>query len=598
MVNNRAPGVFMERGPSRPTELGLLPSGIPVFLGMAQRGPTNEPVRVTSIEQFYSVFGKLPAEIDTFLAASIDGFFLNGGRECYVMRIAHLFDQPTDDDRPNFRAGAPDRFDFAIKSSARLRDGAKQNTLLAQAMSEGVWGNEIRVSVVARPSPVQTFLTVDGQPGDNTVMVKSTYGFARGTQIKLSDGVHEAYRVITAVEGRVLYWGEREPLETTFASSAPTLVEPVHFDLIAETHSQREVFRDLNLARQSPRFAERVVNGVSQLITVTDLSSDSPMPLAFPVEVANQRLEGGADGLFTVRPEDFNGMDNGPGQRYGLLGIADFEQTDLVCMPDLAWCVKRGLWTVRDMEVVQQQAVAICEEKQDRFAILDVPPDYTPTGAMQWRRLFDTSYAALYYPFVKPNNSARFVPPSGHVAGIFARCDREMGVYRAPANEAFQGVVDLQLILQQGDLAMLNGEGVNCLQVLGQRGIRVWGARTASSEPQLLYINVRRTILAIARALYRGLQWVVFEPNDYQLWHIIQRDVGFFLDALWRQGYLKGESAEQAYVVRCDESVNNAESITLGQVAVDVWLAPFRPAEFIGVHVVQEVDSMAQEGGV
>lgn len=596
MVSNRAPGVFMERGPSRPTELGLLPSGIPVFLGLAQKGPTNEPVRITSIEQFHNTFGRLHAELGCFLAPSIDGFFLNGGRECYVMRIAHLFDQPSEDDRPSMR-NIPDRFDFAIKSSLRLRDGAKQNTVLVQAMSEGVWGNEIRVSVVARPSPVQTFLTVDGQPGDISVMVKSTYGFARGTHIKLSDGHQEAYRVITSVEGRLLYWAEKEPLEATFASSAPTLVEPVHFDLIAETHSQREVFRDLNLARQSPRYAERAINGVSQLITVTDLESDSPMPLRFPVEVTAGKLEGGADGLLTVRPEDFNGMDNGPGQRYGLLGIADFEPVDLICMPDLAWCVQRGLWTARDMEVVQQLAVSVCEEKQDRFCIFDIPPDNNPTGAMQWRRLFDTSYAAFYYPYVVPMHHGKPIPPCGHIAGIYARCDREMGVYRAPANEPFHGVVDLQLFLQQGDLSMLNGEGVNCLQILGQRGIRVWGARTASSDTQVAFINVRRTILAIGRALNRGLQWVVFEPNDPQLWHVIQRDVTFFLDTLWRQGFLKGESAEQAYIVRCDEEVNNEETVAEGQVAVDVWLAPFRPAEFVGVHIVQEVDSMAQQGG-
>lgn len=596
MVTLRAPGVFVQQQGQRNTELGLLPSGVPVFLGLAQRGPTSGPVRIQSVEQFYQTFGRLNAELGTYLSAAIDGFFLNGGRECYVSRIAHLFDRPDDDGRPALQA-TTDRFDFAIKASFRLRDAQKNNTLLVQAMSEGVWGNELRVSVVHRASPVQTFLTVDGQPGDTSLMVKSTYGFARGTHIKISDGSREAYRVLAAVEGRMLYFADREPLDELFASSAPTLVEPVHFDLIAETHSHREVFRDLNLARQSPRFAERVINGTSQLITVTDLASETPMPQCFPAELSGGRLEGGADGLFTVRPEDFMGMDNGPGQRYGLDGIAELEEVDLICLPDLPWFVQRGLWTARDMEIVQQHAVDIAETEQDRFCIFDLPPDTTPTAAMQWRRLFDTSYAAFYYPWLVPVGEGRAVPPSGHIAGIYARCDRETGVFRAPANEAFQGVVDLQLFLQQGDLAMLNSEGINCLQVFAQRGIRVWGARTASSSQQLAFVNVRRTILAIGRALHRGLQWVVFEPNDASLWHVIRRDVSYFLDTLWRNGYLNGASAEQAYVVRCDDTINDPEAVRDGQVTVDVWLAPYRPAEFIGMRVVQQADAMSMEGG-
>ncbi len=598
MVALRSPGVFMERGVTRPPELALLPSGIPVFMGVAERGPTNEPIRISSLDEFVRHFGKLPAEVTpTYLAAAIDGFFVNGGRQCYVMRIAHLFERnPRDDDRPVLGAGG-DRLDFAIKASVRLRDGARQNTLQVQALSEGTWGNAIRVTVQQPPATVQTFLTVDGQPDEFGVMVKSTFGFSRGTHIKLSDGKQEAYRVLTAVEGRVLYWSEREPLETTFSSSAPTLVEPVGFDLVVETHNHREVFRDLNLARQSPRFAERVINGVSQLVTVTDLQSSTPMPQRFPVEIAGAKVDGGADGLYTVRPEDFVGMDGGPGQRFGLWGIAELEEIDLLCLPDLPWFVEKGLWTVKDMEVVQQEAVNVCEYTTDRFALLDLPPDTNPAGAMHWRRLFDTSYAAFYFPYLQPLGQTRKVPPCGHIAGVYARCDREMGVYRAPANETLHGVVDLALFLQQGDIAMLNGEGLNCLQIFAQRGIRVWGARTASSDTQLRFVNVRRTILAIGRALQRGLQWVVFEPNNENLWHVVQRDVSFFLDTLWKQGYLNGAQADQAFMVRCDDEVNTEDTVEDGQVVVDVWLAPLRPAEFVGVRVVQEIEASPDDRG-
>jgi phage tail sheath protein FI len=419
--------------------------------------------------------------------------------------------------------------------------------------------------------------------------------------IKIFDDDHAAYRLLTRVDGRTLTWNEREPLGATFRSSAPTLVEPVGFDLIVESHSEREVFRGLNLARPSPQFAERVINRRSRLIEVTNLDAASPVPDHLPAPCPPIRLEGGTDGLYTVTAEDFIGADLGPGHRYGLAGIADLEEIDLLAAPDLAWAMERsaGFKSAKDVEIVQQAMVTQCEEKKDRFAILDIPPGENPRGAMQWRRLFNTSFAAFYYPYVIPSTSKdkRPIPSSGHVAGIYARCDHAQGVYRAPANEAMEGVVDLELFLQQQDLAMLNAEGINCSQVFAQRGIRVWGARTAAADRALQFVNVRRTIVAITRALNVGLQWVVFENNTQDLWQMVSRDVTFFLDQLWREGYLKGSNQQEAFLVRCDDETNPPGAQRRGQVNVDVWLSPFRPAEYIGLRVTQEVDALAREDG-
>lgn len=583
MVMTRPPGVVMERGTARAAPLGLLPGGVPVFLGLCERGPTNEPVRITSTAEFHEQFGKL--DVGTPLAASVDGFFLNGGVEAYVVRIAHLFERG--------------RREIAAKSSVRLRDSDKQNTLLVQAASEGMWGNQIRASVTVPAAAIQTLVTTDCHPGDFSAMVKSTYGFARGALVRIFDDQQSAYRVLSHVEGQRLWWAEREPLEQTFLSSAPTQVEPIGFDLTVETHKSRETYRNLNLARQSPQFAERVVNGQSKLITVTSLDSATPLPGNLPVEVSHAPLESGMDGLFTVAAEDFIGADLGPGNRFGLAGIAELEAADLVVIPDLPWCLQHsaGFKSVKDIEIVQREVVTQCEERKDRFAILDFPPETTPKGAMQWRRLFDSSYAAFYYPYLIPSTGTAAIPPSGHVAGIYARCDREQGVFRAPANEAFQGVIDLELFLQQQDIAMLNQEGINCIQVFSQRGIRVWGARTAASDPVLRFVNVRRTIAAISRSLQVGLQWAIFEHNDAELWQTVTRDVSFFLETIWRQGYLSGASADQAFYVRCDEDLNDEKVRKKGQLLVDVGLAPFRPAEFIGIRVVQEVDVLAREDG-
>jgi uncharacterized protein len=585
MVMNRPPGVFIEREPQRASPLGMLPSGVPCFLGLTERGPTSQPARVTSHAEFRARFGHL--DVGNYLDTAIDGFFLNGGRECYVVRIAHLFERG--------------RKEIATRASYRLRDGTGANTLHVQAVSEGMWGNAIRVTIQFPPPKVQTFITVDAHDGEFNVMVKSTYGFARGTLVRIYDDEKSAYRVLTRVDGRTLWWNEREALTQEFKSMAPTLVEPVGFDIIAETHSDREVFRGLNLARQSPWFAERVINKRSRLIEVANLDSVTEVPGNFPAEIVNALLDGGTDGLYTVTAEDFIGADLGPGHRYGLAGIADLEEIDLIVAPDLPWCMERsaGFKSAKDVEIVQSAIVSQCEEKKDRFAILDIPPGENPRGAMQWRRLFNTSFAAFYYPYVIPSTSRdrKPVPPSGHIAGIYARCDRAQGVYRAPANEQLEGVVDLELFLQQSDIAMLNAEGINCSQVFAQRGIRVWGARTAASDGSLQFVNVRRTIIAITRALHVGLQWVVFENNDQDLWQMISRDVTFFLDQLWREGFLKGASQQEAFLVRCDTETNSPATQNRGQVNVDVWLSPFRPAEYIGLRVTQEVDALAREDG-
>jgi len=583
MVDMRPPGVYVERTQTRAPALQLLPSGVPCFLGLTERGPTNEPVRVTSLREFHDTFGSL--DVGSFTEIAIDGFFINGGRECYVVRICHLFERG--------------RKEIATKASVRLRDAGKANTLTVSARAEGMWGNQVRISVSYPPPKVQTFITVDAKEGDTAVMVKSTYGFARGTLVKVFDDDHADYRVLTQVEGRTLRWDRREPLEREYKSMAPTMIEPVGFDLVAETHNEREVFRGLNLARQSPWFAERVINPKSRLLQVTNLDSASPAPDNLPTACDKVLLEGGTDGLYTVTAEDFIGADLGPGNRYGLAGIAELDEMDLLVAPDLVWCLENsaGFKSVKDMEIVQQAMVSQCEEQKDRFTILDFPPDQNPRGAMQWRRLFHTSYAAFYYPYIVPLGSpgGKPIPPSGHVAGVYSRCDQDMGVYRAPANEVIEGVVDLELFLQQPDIAMLNAEGVNCSQVFAQRGIRIWGGRTASADPSLRHVNVRRTIAAITRALNVGLQWVLFENNDPDLWDVISRDVGFFLDDLWRAGFLRGEGQDEAFYVRCDDTVNTTRARDQGRLHVDVWLAPFRPAEFIGVRITQEVNVLARE---
>ena len=430
--------------------------------------------------------------------------------------------------------------------------------------------------------------------GDLAATIRSTHGFRRGTVVHIHDDDHSEYRTITEVHGRdkTIHWRIDMPMERKFESGAPTYLEPVEFTLVISTLHDREVFRELSMAPNSDNYFVRVVNAQSRLVELTDLRNDSSIADRYPAATEDVPLSGGTDGLYNVVPDDFIGMNVGPRERFGLAAYEANTAIDLLVIPDLYWCLDNssGFRTMKDVQVVQMAMIQQSELLRDRFAILDFP-NYTQwIQAMQWRLMFDSAYAAFYFPWVQieVNGKSKIVPPSGHVAGIYSRCDQSMGVHRAPANEALEGVVDLSVLLNDKDIGELNAQGINCIRSFAKRGLRVWGARTISSEPLNRYINVHRTILAIIRAMRQNLQWVVFEPNDPRLWKSISHAVGHFLLNLWKAGYFKGHSPEEAFYVKCDSETNSPEVRDAGQVVVEVGVAPVRPAEFIVFRLAEE----------
>lgn len=173
------------------------------------------------------------------------------------------------------------------------------------------------------------------------------------------------------------------------------------------------------------------------------------------------------------------------------------------------------------------------------------------------------------------------VPPSGHIAGVWARNDSERGVHKAPANEVIRGVISLPITLTNSEQSVLNPNGVNCLRVFAGRGIRIWGARTLSSDASWRYLNVRRLFNYVEKSIERGTQWAVFEPNDQMLWSKMRRDINSFLKNVWREGALFGATPEQAFFVKCDEENNPQETRDVGQLIIDIGIAPVKPAEFV-----------------
>ncbi|HEX6862081.1 MAG TPA: phage tail sheath subtilisin-like domain-containing protein, partial [Thermoanaerobaculia bacterium] len=340
-----------------------------------------------------------------------------------------------------------------------------------------------------------------------------------------------------------------------------------------------------------------------------------------PPRAGRYRLAGGADGLATLRPEHLIG---------GLAALEAVDEVAIVALPDAMPVPRVEPRTRRRpprcddlcaepvepelpeeplefppvpdeaaISRLQNALIAHCERLRDRVAVLDVPPSaVTPRDALAWRRDLDSSHAALYYPWLRVPDPLelegllRAVPPSGHVAGIWARSDRRAGVHKPPANEALEGVEDVLFRLGDEDHGDLNEAGVNAIRPSGGRGIRVAGARTVSSDPLLRYVNVRRLLLMIAEAVDEGTQWTVFEPHDLRLRREIDRVVRSFLDGLFRRGVLDGAKAEEAYSVRCDETTNPPAEVEAGRLICEIGVQPPWPAEFVIVRLAKSVSGV------
>ncbi|MEU5438337.1 phage tail sheath family protein [Streptomyces sp. NPDC020719] len=284
--------------------------------------------------------------------------------------------------------------------------------------------------------------------------------------------------------------------------------------------------------------------------------------------------------------------------RTGFGGLEAIDEITMVAVPDLMGAHQRGDIDAEGVRTVQLAVISHCEQMGDRVAVLDTPPGLTAQQVRNWRNDeagYDSRYATVYYPWVRVFDPAAgrntTVPPSGHIAGVWARSDGERGVHKAPANEVIRGAVDLEARLSKGEQDLLNPIGVNCVRAFPGRGIRVWGARTLSSDPAWRYLNVRRLFNYLEESILLGTQWVVFEPNDDRLWSSIRRNVTAFLTEEWRRGALFGRTADEAFYVKCDRDNNPQESIDQGRVVCEIGVSPVKPAEFVVFRLAQFSDS-------
>jgi phage tail sheath protein FI len=246
------------------------------------------------------------------------------------------------------------------------------------------------------------------------------------------------------------------------------------------------------------------------------------------------------------------------------------------------------------VHAVQAKVIAHCEAMGDRVAIIDPPPALNAQQIREWRLSeagYDSKFAALYWPWIRVmdpvTSEVVSIPPSGFLAGLWGRNDDSRGVHKAPANEVVRGAIGLDLQITKAEHDTLNPHGINCIRSFPGRGIRVWGARTLSSDPAWRYLNIRRFFNYLEESVLAGTQWVVFEPNDYALWAKVRRTIASFLVNEWRKGSLFGLNPDQAFYVKCDDETNSAESIDAGQVICEIGVAPVKPAEFVVFRLAQ-----------
>jgi uncharacterized protein len=370
--------------------------------------------------------------------------------------------------------------------------------------------------------------------------------------------------------------------------------QPATFTLKVQAGGREvESFGDLSFGKGA-RNVETVVNAESRYVRVK-APQVSGATLAERIPAAGSYpLEAGTVTPIQVSGGDFEGSET---DRTGIRGLVIADEVTMVVVPDLVTaCTRDGRFDLDMFKAVQTAMITHCENAGDRMAILDSPPGMNPQQVKDWRAgvaMYDSRFAALYYPWIKVANPASrnggmiTVPPSGHIAGIWARNDDTRGVWKAPANEVIRGALDLEAKVTKGEQDLLNPIGVNCIRPFGTRGIRVWGGRTLSSDPSWRYINVRRLFNYIEESILLGTQWVVFEPNDLDLWQRVKRTVHAFLLGLWRQGALFGATPEQAFYVKCDSETNPPESVDEGKLVVEIGVAPVKPAEFVIFRISQ-----------
>lgn len=419
--------------------------------------------------------------------------------------------------------------------------------------------------------------------GDFVVRAAGPGAWGNRVTVKISDGTTKKQDG-TAVGFRLqlAYWG-REPVpDFDPFIDRTTLPRPA---LI-------EDFDDLDTNETSPDYYGKRVPFIDLDKGETNQGAESSAlgilvrPVGVPASArpanGTQVLAGGADDAAALGVDDFKGEPVAGGrsaQGLAALELDPYRDVALVYAPNVSTDIAKAI-------------VSHCERLRFRFAVFDSAKGQSSTTALNPRdTITDSSYAAFYYPWIvtaDPRTGARkLIPPGGTVLGVYARSDTERGVFKAPANEIVRGALALEYEINDNMQDDLNPKGVNVIRSFPGRGIRVWGARTITSNALWKYVSVRRLFIFLERAIYEGTQWVVFEPNDDRLWARVIDTIRLFLRSQWRLGALFGRTEQEAFFITCDRTTMSQDDILNGRLICEIGIAPVRPAEFVIFRIFQ-----------
>src|SRR3954471_2843027 len=577
-ADQRAPGIYQTYDSVVIPPMSIANTRIAGFVGITQKGPMNEPTRLGNWDEFLEIFGYSQ---DSYTSDSVYGFFKNGGTDCWVVRVAH-----------NPARGELASMEQAASAEHVQIDDWNKPTLKICALNEGSWGNAIWVRCVHAPAATALLIS-DLDIGAGEAQVNTTRGFEVGSTVRIYDRENSDFIVISEVGDKRIKWSTDTPINRRHRAAAPTHLEVLTFEVHVAMKDRREVFKGLQMHPSSRTYAPRLVSQRSRLIRLEDLRSRSPVPHNVPGVLPMTRLTGGRDGVDTITPEDFIGLDNGPSERSGLLALAAIDEVALLACPDAMRFYDREPGPAGELKAqrVQDQMISICELQKDRFSVLDIPQSKDIEWVRRWRRRTDSSFCAYYWPWLRAvtiDDKPRVVPPSGYLVGCYARRDLE-GVHHAPANLEIEGIQDIALRVTEDHIGQLNADSVNTFRI--QRGVRPWGARTASSDPEWRYIPIRRLFIMLRRSLEAGFAWITFEPNNQATWEIVRSRVTGFLAGLHTQGMLAGGNVEEAFFVKCDAETNPADQVNNGMLLCDIGVAPVHPAEFIMISLSQTMNT-------
>lgn len=562
MADYFSPGVYVEEYDNSPRLIQGVGTSTAGFIGLAEKGPVEgAPLLCTSFKEFTRQFGGFLNEFSfgeyRYLANSVEQFFINGGSLCFVSRVA-----PED-----------------AKASTKT-----VGPLTVSASNPGKWGDRIQVTL---STVLGKKLQLIAKSGEGYI-AKSVEGFREGDLVAIGD----VYNRIATIYNETITFEDPFEIEVVDDNIIPkTFLNRVTLAIQVRYNDEVETYQEITFNPNDPYFIGVKLSN-SELV---DIEFEVPGTIGNPVAAILGEgitsgmftLDGGSDGsLASVTAATFIGEDKGPGKRTGIQSFIENNNVAMIAIPGV---------TIPEVIV---SLVSHCENTKSRFAVFDMPQElYKTKDLIEFRGLIDTTYAAMYHPWIqvfdRSVNKAGYVPPSGAIMGIYARTDNTRGVHKAPANEPVF-CTGLQVNYTKGEQDILNPEGINLIRAIPGQGIRVWGARTASSNTSFKYVNVRRLFIYVEQSIKASTNWVVFEPNDNTLWSRVNLTVSSFLDGLWRAGMLTGETPDQAYFVEIGPSTMSRDDIMGGKLICNIGIAPSRPAEFVIFRVTQHT---AESGG-